>query len=47
MLARWALRGSFQAQDVKLPLRPSLDWLKSKNPVSPAVRRKAEEDWDC
>jgi bifunctional non-homologous end joining protein LigD len=21
------------------------DWLKSKNPASPAVRREAEEDW--
>ena len=24
----------------------SPDWLKSKNPVSEAVRREAEEDWD-
>ena len=23
----------------------SPDWLKSKNPESPAVRREAEEDW--
>jgi ATP-dependent DNA ligase len=23
----------------------SPDWLKSKNPNSPAVRREAEEDW--
>jgi ATP-dependent DNA ligase len=21
------------------------DWLKSKNPASPAVKREAEEDW--
>jgi bifunctional non-homologous end joining protein LigD len=21
-------------------------WLKAKNPVAPAVRREAEEDWD-
>jgi bifunctional non-homologous end joining protein LigD len=24
----------------------SLDWIKSKNPDAPAVRREAEEDWD-
>jgi ATP-dependent DNA ligase len=24
---------------------PSPDWLKTKNPASPAVRREAEEDW--
>jgi ATP-dependent DNA ligase len=23
----------------------SLDWLKSKNPNAPAVKREAEEDW--
>ena len=23
----------------------SLDWIKSKNPAAPAVRREAEEDW--
>jgi bifunctional non-homologous end joining protein LigD len=23
----------------------SPDWIKSKNPVAPAVRREAEEDW--
>lgn len=23
----------------------SADWIKSKNPGAPAVRRKAEEDW--
>jgi hypothetical protein len=23
----------------------SPDWLKSKNPASPAVKREAEEDW--
>ena len=22
-----------------------VDWLKSKNPQAPAVRREAEEDW--
>jgi bifunctional non-homologous end joining protein LigD len=25
----------------------SRDWLKSKNPESPAVRREAEEEWGC
>ena len=24
----------------------SPDWLKSKNPTAPAVKREAEEDWD-
>ena len=24
----------------------SPDWLKSKNPQAPAVKREAEEDWD-
>jgi hypothetical protein len=24
---------------------PSPDWLKMKNPVAPAVKREAEEDW--
>jgi ATP-dependent DNA ligase len=23
----------------------SLDWIKSKNPAAPAVKREAEEDW--
>jgi ATP-dependent DNA ligase len=23
----------------------SPDWIKSKNPAAPAVRREAEEDW--
>ena len=23
----------------------SLDWIKSKNPAAPAVRREVEEDW--
>jgi hypothetical protein len=26
--------------------REPLDWLKSKNPASEAVRREREEDWD-
>ena len=26
-------------------LGSSLDWIKSKNPATPAVRREAEEDW--
>jgi bifunctional non-homologous end joining protein LigD len=25
----------------------SPDWIKSKNPAAPAVRREAEADWDC
>jgi len=24
----------------------SPDWLKSKNPAAPAVKREAEEDWE-
>jgi ATP-dependent DNA ligase len=24
----------------------SRDWVKSKNPAAPAVKREAEEDWD-
>jgi hypothetical protein len=28
-----------------IPVRPLDDWLKLKNPVVPAVKREAEEDW--
>ena len=33
------------AGTVALPLGPLLDWLKMKNPNTPAVKREAEEDW--
>jgi hypothetical protein len=28
------------------PVGRSPDWIKSKNPNAPAVKREAEEDWD-
>ena len=40
-------RVSFIAKRLDAPYRsgPSKAWLKSKNPLSEAVRREAEEDW--
>ena len=29
-----------------MPQLPSKTWLKSKNPLSEAVRREREEEWD-
>jgi ATP-dependent DNA ligase len=29
----------------RYPSGSSLDWIRSKNPATPAVRREAEEDW--
>ena len=38
-------RGRVEAARNALPVRPSPDWLKFKNPEAPAVKREAEEDW--
>jgi bifunctional non-homologous end joining protein LigD len=32
-------------KDSRYPSGRSPDWIKSKNPTSPAVKREAEEDW--
>ena len=34
-----------EAAGIALPIGPSPDWLKFKNPEAPAVKREAEEDW--
>jgi hypothetical protein len=40
------LRGTRgEAQGLTLPFWWSLDWIKPKNPMAPAVKREAEEDW--
>jgi hypothetical protein len=49
-MTHWRARRSVQApsrirKDSVYRSGRSPDWLKMKNPVAPAVKREAEEDW--
>jgi ATP-dependent DNA ligase len=42
---RFGFEGIVEAPERTLPLCPSRDWLKVKNPDSPAMVRHREERW--
>jgi len=39
--------GKHRVESEGLALSQTHDWLKMKNPIWPAVKPEAEEDWEC
>jgi hypothetical protein len=45
MLVRWVWKGLSRSGWKRYRSGRSPDWLRFKNPETPAVKREAEEDW--